>query len=60
MRVTAILLKSFIDKWREDNITSRNWMWKFMHPNIKKSLKRVYGKDKEMMEKLSHIYGKMD
>ena len=54
------LLKSFIDKWREDNITSRNWMWKFMHPNIKKSLKRVYGKDKEMMEKLSHIYGKMD
>lgn len=54
------LLKNFIDKWRIDNIRSSNWAFQFFHPNIKKVLKKVYGKDKEMMEKLSHTYGRMD
>lgn len=54
------LLKNFIDKWRNDNIRSSNWMHAFFHPSMKNTLKKVYGKDKEMMEKLSHLYGRID
>jgi hypothetical protein len=53
------LIKGFIEKWLDDNFGTKA-VYHFFHPNIKEVLKRVYGKDKEMMEKLSHIYGRMD
>lgn len=54
------LIKNFIEKWSSDNVKSNNAAFRFFEPNRKKVLKKVYGKDKEMMEKLSHIYGRMD
>lgn len=54
------LIKNFLEVWRLDNIPMRNFSTAFHHPNMKNVLKKNYSKDKEMMEKLSHMYGRMD
>lgn len=52
------LIEGFIKKWLIDNF-GVHADHHFYPPSIKEVIKRVYGRDKEMVEKLSHIYGKI-